>query len=507
MRLTGTLSSRPVRSTDDVAHVLDWLASPIMEDPAQDLAQLVGELAALERANLEHAHYHRILDLFYERTYRVSKTLKAGIVNAPLPLGIELRATTTLLVNAFERVAAGYEFLLSEASQLAYSKRRHPAQVAAHALHCLAGAQEMCCMMSSPPPADLWRRAHALAKSAQEHYDPDATAVTSVPQDAEMIYKRLLALAASQPEGFSPIDIGLVCDYLSQYSGTVSLQKSPPVQEEFWYWVDVNRDIGPMPPNRRIPADHGELLFCSFQLLARLLGEQISAIDSGMPAGNLRLPDGAAARSGQATLKRLQSHWASPPHRQHSRRHSNFRAQVCIGLTELWYMLEQGEAPDGAQVSNPHITEWMVLNEGPAGYAIMHVSGEVEGLTPGSAIALRQEADQPWSICVVRWMRSENPEHIELGLEMVAPVASSVRLMFRNGDPTQQPTMGLLLPAVPALRDNAAVLAPSGVYTSRRFFIVSGENKTHIMQGRLLSMDLQTGAIELFQFEPDPYPM
>lgn len=505
--MTRPTPARPIRSDDDVTHILDWLASPVAEDPAQDLAQLTGELAALNRANLEHAHYHRILDLFYERTNRLSQTLKTRLANTALPHGKELRAMTTLLITVYENVAAGYERLLAEASRLAFSKRRHPSVVAAHALHCLAQAFETSSMMTSPPPADLWRRAHALAKSAREHFDPDATAIAGPSLDAEKIYKGILALAAAQPEGFAPDEVALASDYLIQYSGTVSLQSTQPVEEEFWYWIDGARDIGPMPPNRRIPPNHGELLYCSFQLLARLLGEQIAALESGMPAGNLRLPDGAAARSGHATLKRLQTHWAAPPHRQHPRRHNNFRAQVCIGLSELWQMLEHGEAPAGAEAGNPGITEWMVLNEGPAGYAIMHVSGEVDGLSPGSAIALRHEPDKPWSICVVRWMRSENPEHIELGLELVAPAARSVQLMFRNGDPSQQPTPGLLLPAVPALRENAAVLAPSGVYSSRRFFIVSGENKTHIMQGRLLSMDLQTGAIEMFQFEPDPYPM
>lgn len=153
------------------------------------------------------------------------------------------------------------------------------------------------------------------------------------------------------------------------------------------------------------------------------------------------------------------------------------------------------------------MTEWMVLNESPTGYAVMHVAGTVEGLVPGSVIALRPAPDKPWNICVVRWMKSENPEHIELGLELVSPAARSVQLMFRNGDPAQQPTPGLLLPAIPALRENPALLAPSGAFSARRFFIVSGEDKTQVTQGRLLSMDMQTGAIELFQFESDPYPM
>mgnify|MGYP003377819864 CR=1 FL=1 len=178
-----------------------------------------------------------------------------------------------------------------------------------------------------------------------------------------------------------------------------------------------------------VPPGHGDLLYCSCQLLARLLGEQVSALESGMPAGNLRLPERAAGQGGIAALKRLQAHWAHPPHRQHSRRHNNFRAQVCVGLNELWRLLEHGEAPEGTGAGLPHMTEWMVLNESPAGYAVMHVAGEVEGLVPGSVIALRPAPDKSWSICVVRWMKSENPEHIELGLELVAPAARSVQLM------------------------------------------------------------------------------
>ncbi len=505
--MASTPALRQTHPPDDVAHVLDWLASPIPEDPAQDLAQLNGELAALGRARLDEAHYHRILDLFYDRVQRISHALKARLAEASLPLDKELRVIASLLVGAHESIAAGYERVLLGADRLVQSKRRNPSTVAARALHSLAEALQTTYMVAGPPPPDLWRRAHALVKSAQGRFEPTATVVPGLSLDAEKIYKGFLALAAAQPEGFSPGEILLASEYLANFSAAVNLLPSPPAEEEgSWYWVDTSRDTGPVPPNRRIPPHPGDLLYCSFQMLARLLGEQISALENGMPAGNLRLPERAAGQGGIAALKRLQAHWANPPHRHHVRRHNNFRAQVCVGLNELWHLLERGEAPEGASAGAPQTTEWMVLNESPSGYAVMHVSGEIEGLVPGSAIALRPGADKPWSICIVRWMKSENPEHIELGLELVAPAARSVRIMFRNNDPSQQPTPGLLLPAIPALRDNPAILAPSGANSARRFFIVSGEEKTHVMQGRLLSLDMQTGAVELFQFEPDPYP-
>ncbi len=507
-RLTHSAPPNPSQPSDDVAHILDWLATPIPEDPAQDLAQLSGELAALGRASLEDAHYHRILDLFYERAQRLSQVLKTRLTEASLPLGKELRAIAALLVTVQEGIAAGYERVLLDAERLAHNKRRPPSLVAARALRCLVEALESSYMVAGPTPSDLWRRAHVLARTARTYYEPAATMIPSLSLDAERIYKGLLALAAAQPEGFSPEEIALASAYLAQFSAAVNLLPAPPTEEEgSWYWLDGSRDMGPVPPNRRIPPDHGDLLYCSFQFLARLLGEQVSALEAGMPAGNLRLPEGAAGPGGIAALKRLQAHWAHPPHRQHPRRHNNFRAQVCVGLTELWQLLERGEMPEGATEDTPHMTEWMVLNESPAGYAVMHVTGAVDGLVTGSAIALRPAPDKPWTICVVRWMKSENPEHIELGLELIAPAASSVQIMFRNGDPGQQPTQGLLLPAIPAVREHPAILAPSGAYSSKRFFIVSGEEQTRVMQGRLLSLDLQTSAVEMFQFEPDPYPM
>jgi hypothetical protein len=505
--VSHTAPARQIHPPDDITDVLDWLASPIPEDPAQDLAQLNGELAALGRARLEDAHYHRILDLFYDRAQRLSRALKTHLTEAGLPLDKEFRALAALLIGVHEGIAAGYERMLLDPDRLARDKRRNAVSVAGRALRSLAEALETSCMVAGPPPSGLWQRAHALARSARTHFEPAATVIPGLSLDAEKIYKGLLALAAAQPEGFSPEEIALASEYLAQFSAAVNLQPSPPQEEEgSWYWVDGSRDMGPVPPNRRIPPDHGDLLYCSFQMLARLLGEQVSALEGGMPAGNLRLPERAAGHGGIAALKRLRAHWAHPPHRQHPRRHIHSRAQVCVGLSELWQLLEHGEVPDGAEMGEPRTTEWMVLNEGPSGYAVMHVAGEIEGLVPGSAIALRPAPDKPWSICVVRWMRSDNPEHIELGLELIAPAARSVKIVFRNGDQEQLPTPGLLLPALPALREHPALLAPAGAFNARRFFIVSGEDRTHVMQGRLLGLDLQTGAIELFQFEDDPYP-
>lgn len=499
-----TTAARPSEALTDV---LAWLAAPVPADFKDDAPQLSAQLAKLDGSPVDPVRYHRILDLFYDRAHRLSRTMKAALADSALPLARELRQFVATLVEVHGRIASGYERVLSISGEtLSHNKRRNPAIVAARALNCLSEQYSASCMVAAPPPAETWRRAHRLAQIAREHFEPEATLIPGLKVDAERIYKAMIALSAAQPEGFSPGEIALAGEYLGQFSAAVEMPAPPADADGADFWIDTNRDAGPLPPSRRIPPEHGDLMRCSFQRLARLLGEQLSALEAGMPAGNLRLPENAAGLAGRAALKRLQTHWLKPPQRRFSRRHNNYRAHLCIGLTDLWQLLERGDAPEELRPGAPHTTEWMVLNESPGGLAIMHVAGEVEGLLPGSPVALRRAEDLPWSICVVRWVRSENPEHIELGLEMVAPAARSVQLLFRNGDPGQRPTPGLLLPAIPALREHAAVMAPSGVYSARRFFIVSGQEQTHVMQGRLLSLDVQTGSVELFQFEPDPYP-
>ncbi len=512
-RIARLLRSNQVtlRQPKGLAEILAWLATEASPDAALDLAPFQRHCVALSEATLDAPHYHRILDLFYDRAHDYSEALRPRLSEAKLPLERELRAIATALIAIHGQVASGYERVLRDAGgRLAGNKWRNPSVVAARALRCLSEQFEISCMVSAATPPDLWHRAHTLARASRDYYEPEITVVPGVSIDAEKIYKAMLALAATQPEGFSPQEVALTCAYLTQFSAAVEILREAPVEGTGWYWIDLTRDNGPTPQGRHIPPVHGEILYCSFRRLARLIGEQLSALNTGMPAGNLRLPQHADGHSGRCALKRMEAHWTEPPQRKLSRRHNNDRVQICIGLTELWKMLDQGEAPaalKGAQPYETQTTEWMIVNESPTGYGVMHVAGEIDGLAPGSAVALRTGAHQPWSICVVRWMKSDNPEHVELGLEILAPAALSVRLVFRNGDPSQLPTAGLLLPPIPALREHAALLAPSGSYSAKRFFIVSGDDTTQVTQGRLLSLDMQTGSLELFQFEPDPYPL
>jgi len=107
----------------------------------------------------------------------------------------------------------------------------------------------------------------------------------------------------------------------------------------------------------------------------------------------------------------------------------------------------------------------------------------------------------------VRWIRTETPEQVELGLQVLANTAKPVSVGFRNAENQRPMRPALVLPPIAALGRQQAILAPAGTYSARRFMLVSDTQRLYIAQGRLLSLDMQTPAIELFQYEIDPYPL
>ena len=89
------------------------------------------------------------------------------------------------------------------------------------------------------------------------------------------------------------------------------------------------------------------------------------------------------------------------------------------------------------------------------------------------------------------------------------PTAALLRLYgWRRPQAWVEPTLtALLLPPLAGMRRHHAILAPAGTYTSRRFVLVREGRHLYVAQGRVLSMEVQTASVELFQYEIDPYAL
>jgi hypothetical protein len=150
------------------------------------------------------------------------------------------------------------------------------------------------------------------------------------------------------------------------------------------------------------------------------------------------------------------------------------------------------------------LTSWMVTNESPDGYALMHVSGKTTRLAAGDVVAIRTESATSWQICIVRWALSENPEHLELGLQILATQATPALLASRVGSAEGQQSV-LILPRLPPMRPTESLIAPSGTTSgglSKMILLVERSN-LEVREVLATHLDEQTASIEVIAFEPN----
>ncbi len=504
--------AEPERNYDEVDEVLLWLAREPDGDPLADLAMLRTNVRRVAASAGQRRR--QVLAQFGGRALDICGRFRPRLLAASLPLPRELHAAAGMLAETLLEIVAGIGALTERSDS---APRRAPAGELA-ALQGLASALLgegfiIGAMAAAAPPAGLWRAAHALA-AADGSFDAVPHGEAGSLPDQALHYRRLLAVAAAQPESFSARELSWLFDYLGMVAGFARLSATVIEPRQLAYWLDPLKDAAPAAFARRPPPDDARLLYASFAELAQQVSERIAWLETRMVdfevsgaesevellvADDSGLPVGLTPTETLSILRRLRDRWAAPPLREQPRRQHQYAVQVCIGLRSMWE-LGRGRREQG------RVVEWLVLNESPGGYAIMSVAGVQGSIAAGIALALRRESSQPWSVCIVRWVRSDNPDQFELGLQIMSQSYTSVQIGFR-GSEMRTTVPALSLPVLEAVRRHSAILAPAGTYVSRRFVLVRESEHLYVAQGRALGLDMQTANVELFQYETDPYPI
>lgn len=418
-------------------------------------------------------------------------SLRPALRSAALPLSREQRSRSAEMSDILGLLAECHLRLL----------RKSPAiGVARDGLLAVYRRFEVCVLAGTTVPPKLWLRASEMHRDLVRCATDNAE-TQHLAHNGRLIYSRLLALGCVSPEHLSAQEIGDTVDWLDDAEIPAVLHEGRPGEaDESWFWVELKLDRGPQQFARRQPPSRPGVMVFS---LAALASHALAGATQLAP-----LPDDADSSDGEAAslaalLRRVADQFSGSHKRRLNRRSNSYRVEVCTGLPDIRRLIDPtcSDAPD--------LSEWMVINESAGGFAIMHISGFIEGIVSGGVIALRAETEESWTICLVRWSRSDNPEHVELGLQILSNSAQAVDIAFRSSTPNagRRVQQALLLPTLPALRSKFAILAPAGSYTGRRFVLVAQTSHIYIAQGRLISLDLQTATVELFQFELDPYPI
>ena len=500
MRRTAHPTSAATASPE-LEEVLGWLAGPGSDDPLLDLVPLRKHIGTIDTLRRPVLHRLKIAELLQLRAERIDAALLPLLLDAKLPLPHQLATVAQGLIGLRADLGEAWLAILRDATPEELHKvHRTPLQICLRGLDNLSRQLTASLLVSIPTPIGLWLNIQRFYHQAGNSVDPTATYPAEMSQ-IELRLKAMLALAAAQPEGLAPRELAFLADYLVDHAVTVRLDPMPPDTPADWLWIGANIDQQPVALGRR-PPPPGEHLFFRCGSLADLAGNHLKQLADGTPPDALGLPRQLAGSDYQNTLERARQCWLMPRRRSYNRQQREVRAQVCIHLGNLWAALGgKSEALAQDNVLDPTTSEWGVLNEGPAGYAMVLLSGRVSGIVAGCAIGLRTGDQAPWQICLVRWARSEHSDHLELGLEVLAPSAEAVRIQTTNHRQQDSQVAALLLPALPAINRTEAILTARGAFNLSPFTLI--QEKTGRLQITECAPErtlIETSSVEVFDF-------
>jgi hypothetical protein len=477
-----------------VAETQDWLASLPLQNAAESGRGIAEQLASLNRSRTPLRERLVLTALLRDHAEQLLPDLNAQIDSAHVPLGAKPRAVARLIDDLLSEFAYAYKLAVSELPErwIRFGVARKLHLPVTRALQMLSRRLVLAHRTYAPAPPTVWSEMHQLFALARRHRVEKLS--LSIQNESPLaIYREALALSFAGPHKLMQGELNLALNFLSDNSDlAVFIDSVPQDPVDGLFLVQAGRDVPGNRWNKR-HAGNGmqpapdELVLNTSRLADRAL--QMTDPTSNTPQ------TGGNPRQTLDFLHRLVRHWTASGGRQFSRLRRHARVDICVGLHGVWRFLSQTGSDDAVQTS-----EWMINNESPGGFALMHVSGPVEPVKVGEVLGVRSRDSDRVHICVVRWVLSDSPEHVELGLEELAPNAKPIsiaRLATSGGyGPGTEP--GLLLPEIPALKKAAAILTMPGSFDAAGEFHL-GEPHKRVRATQLVE---QTRSLDLFQFSP-----
>ena len=490
----------------DIKSILDWLALAHGRTGAEDADQLYRQLLLLREAPVATPQRLMLLDLLYGQAERIANAELPRLHEVSLPISRKLRQRVRVLLDLLEILTQDYFNTLADLfDPEGPSTPRVPHTSLRRAMHAIAWQVRITHLIAAPTTIGLWQQLHSAYLTSRRLGLEDIPAPHGT-ASIRQIYTSILLVAIAQPASFSPTELEFIGQYIGHGIPPIDFQETPPLNSDGIFWIDVDKDFPAHALIRRSPGADVRVLYFSCDVIADIALQHRSELLQGAPAKTLGLPAFADTHNGPGVLLRLNQLWGHPAKRRFPRRRQSYRAHLCSGLSNLWHLIKSPE-------KIRDLSEWMVTNESPDGYALMHISGHTDHLRIGDIVALQAVGDQTqpppdWYVCIIRWAISENPEHIELGLQVLAPGALAVEIAHPHQIDPSTKIEALILPATPPLRPMQSLVLPAGLLkeNTRRIIVMLEAENLEIREVQATHLEEQTNTIEIFSVSPDDSP-
>lgn len=487
-------------SQSSMRAILAWMGTPPPLNATDDLPALHTHLAALRSSQLTPQQRAVVLERLYSRSMAVVEALLPSLTDVSLPIPRKTRQLIRSLQDLLRTLSEDLQATLdTRDGHLTQGSHQGQQDLTLwRSLYALAQHLLISNLAASPAGVGIWQQLHQTYEVALR-----LDLVGNTPKGSsctlESIYYSAILLGCAQPASFTSREVHFVATYLERFSDHIDSSNISSAKTPATFWIDPTHDAPAVACARKSPPPQTPALYFSCDRLAAQLKQQIAALKAGDTPEQLSLPEFAGTPAGRGVLRRLVNYWGEPGKRRFPRRRQNYRAALCAGLDSLWRLFKDDNAA-AVETSN-----WMITNESPDGYSVMHVSGKTGAMSVGDVTAIRTESGENWQICIVRWAQSENQEHLELGLQILSTSAVPAFLTLPAEANDNGRLSVLILPRVPPLRLTEMLVVPSGCMENqpKSFVLVVEKNHLELREMRRTGLDEQNSQIEVFSIERD----
>ena len=470
-----------------------WLNTVTDADTIAAAAALVDRLVSLNSARMQFRLRMRLMDMFSEQAGKLLPDLEQRFSKGAPPLGGKAREAAYLAEKLYKELAAGYSTAVLRAPRIWPSAgfKRQILNPLIRAMECHAQRLALSEQLYAPHPKGVWLALHRLYRMARDWKIAEFDDARNVSPGS--VYREALLLHFAQPQQFGPGDCKRVQTYLRQHS-TLALLYRPrsAVDGAGMFLIDARGDRpGEACAKLKGTFTPGGLVLDATRLL--------EAVQSETKA--LRLAASQANLSAQAYrldfLQRLSENWRGRRTQRAVRTRFRPRAEVWMGLSQIWHLLL--DMKRGARIAPASTGQWVILNESARGFALKYVSGVAPAVAVGEVLALRPDSRAKLHLCVVRWIVSNGPDHLELGLEQLAPVVIPASYK-KPGKAPAPPSAVLYLPTLPGPQQSALLItAPALVNTTRAVELRHAHGRLALHATRIAET---TASVQLIEVVP-----
>ena len=447
-----------------------WLSHLPLANPQATMRQLLEALMQMNRQRGDAQQRLDALELLRAPVEQLVASLdrQVRMESFPMPPAKMQIART---IQDFEReLATGYAQALYDlcmpSGKVPFLKGKTAALAATRALQHQGNLLGKSYVLYHTPPPGVWQRIHDVFSVASVLRVDDKGAADPQLGGAEMsprhAYAHALLLALCNPYRYTQREMAELlaltrawapyCQIGGGHGGTAA------------FAVHTELDQGPgYVPEEREAATEGRLAV-DVQPVRVVIEQQLRLLPAGSESVAFRVKGGPVMQARRHFVERVLRSWGGSAERGHARLSAGHALDTVIGLHGLHYVLAGNEDFDaflrrvrGQAISlserdavapwastgseaRPAIQRARVLDQSLGGYRLVWEKGDVARAKVGELVGLAPAADddeaQDWMVGVIRWIRIDDEEAVDAGVELLARRAQPVGVA--SFDPTGQ---------------------------------------------------------------------